>query len=323
MIKILVISAGHNEVNGGIERHCKSLTNMFKNDDVIYIQYKTDLTLKCFPFVHKRYYRWKEICSLVKDCDFDIIHIHGYLHPCAFQLLFISAIYKRKIILSPHFHPFRYIDKPFWGNLYYTFFIKPLLNFVSMIVTLNSDDSHFFRKYNHIMIPHWINSRFTNSNISRKKNLILFVGRNDANKGIEYLYRLPEGLYEVHCVTNGVLQRKDFIQHFNISDDDLTRLYLQASLLVIPSRYEAFSLVALEALVRGCPILISNKVRIADYLDNISGVTIFRYGDYSSFLKMMPLAMDQKVQLEKINDIFSADKIKDVYKKMYVRVSDR
>lgn len=323
MIKVLIISAGHNEINGGIERHCKSLIKLFDNDNSISIRYLDDISINKIPIINKYYYNWKELYHRIKKTDANIIHIHGYLHPCVFQVFLISTILNKNVVFSPHFHPFKYINNPFCGKLFYSFFIRPFLNSISTIITLNNDDSYFFRKYHYVMIPHWINTPNKYTGIKRKEKCILFVGRNDNNKGIDHLYQLPINTYEVHCVTNGILQRKDFIQHTNISDYELEQLYHEASVLVVPSKYEAFSLVAMEALIRGCPILISNQVRIADYLDGLSGVKIFNYGDYESFLNSIPIIMQDTVQIEQIYSIFSPARIKEMYKKVYTEAFNK
>lgn len=323
MIKVLLISAGHQEQNGGIERHCRSLCNLLKNSNSISLSILQNNEAFKIPIINKYYYKWSNIWKFIKSSGADIIHVHGYLHPCTFQVFLVAILQKKQIVFSPHFHPFEYINRPILGRLYFTAFIKPLLRFVSAIITLNDDDSHFFRKYNHVMIPHWIDTVVPQNDIKRKKNFILFVGRNDNNKGIEYLYQLPKKKYEVHCVTDGVLERTDFIQYFNISDEELNRLYFEASVLVVPSRYEAFSLVSLEALKRGCPILISDKVRIADYLRGVSGVEIFKYGDYLDFIEKLPVAMSKSVDIDKVNNIFSKENAKKTYLSTYINVFNK
>ena len=53
MIKVLIISAGHNEINGGIERHCKSLIKLFDNDNSISIRYLDDISINKIPIINK------------------------------------------------------------------------------------------------------------------------------------------------------------------------------------------------------------------------------------------------------------------------------
>ena len=322
MINVLIIAAGHNKINGGIERHCASLIDLFKFCDSISLKTVDNQTCYQIPFVRKNFYRWMSIYRSLKKSNADIIHIHGYLHICAFQIIVCAKLLRRKVVLSPHFHPFKYLKHPFLGHLYFSICIKPLLKYVSKIVTINSDDSCFFRKYNYVMIPHWIDRKNieTSNNIKRKDNFILFVGRNDYNKGLDHLYQLPSGKYEVHCVTSGKLLRSDFVQHINVTDQELNELYMKASVLVVPSKYEAFSLVALEALSKGCPIVISDRVRIADYLKAVSGVRIFKYGDYKCFLLSIQEVICKKVDIKLVNEIFSKDAIREKYFAMYQSV---
>ena len=53
-------------------------------------------------------------------------------------------------------------------------------------------------------IPHWIVG-VPHTNEERKSNMILFIGRNEKNKGIQYLNLLSSmKKYDVHCVTNSL-----------------------------------------------------------------------------------------------------------------------
>ena len=150
--------------------------------------------------------------------------------------------------------------------------------------------------------------------------MILFVGRNEENKGIDYLYKLPSK-YVVHCVTKGKLQRSDFIVHSDVSDEELDLLYRKASLVVIPSRYEAFSYVALEAFAHGTPIVMSDRVQIANYLEGKSGYSIFSYGDYQDFLSAVDKTIGIDVDVNGILSIFDKNVIKNKYANIYKQVA--
>lgn len=150
--------------------------------------------------------------------------------------------------------------------------------------------------------------------------MILFVGRNEENKGIDYLYKLPSK-YVVHCVTKGNLQRSDFIVHSDVSDEELDLLYREASLVVIPSRYEAFSYVALEAFAHGTPVVMSDRVQIANYLEGKSGYSIFSYGDYQDFLSAVDKTIGIDVDVNGILSIFDKNVIKNKYANIYKQVA--
>ena len=149
--------------------------------------------------------------------------------------------------------------------------------------------------------------------------MILFVGRaDDPVKGIEHLYEIPVDKYEIHCVGKGSLCRKDFHQYIGITNHELAELYSKASVLVVPSKYEAFSYAALEALSYGTPVVMSERVRIADYLKGIEGWFVFQYHNYKDFLEKIDLAFDAKVDSMSVSQIFAPEKAKKIYRDIYL-----
>ena len=55
--------------------------------------------------------------------------------------------------------------------------------------------------------------------------------------------------------------------------DGLSAIYGRNSIVVLPVRYDSFNLVAIEALLRGCPVLVSDAAGVCDYLDTeLAGV---------------------------------------------------
>lgn len=148
--------------------------------------------------------------------------------------------------------------------------------------------------------------------------MVLFIGRNDTNKGIEHLYTLPDNC-QVHCVCKGTVKRDDFILHQNLGDAELACLYRQASVVVVPSRYEAFSLVALEALQHHTPVVISERVRIGDYLKGDKGYRVFNYHDYEGFKDAVSELMMSKdtVNYNQLLAPFDKEKIREEYCRIY------
>jgi glycosyltransferase involved in cell wall biosynthesis len=230
---------------------------------------------------------------------------------------------KKRIVFTAHFHPFNTLQRPVLGFIFFHLLIRPFMHFIDAIITLNNEDTMFFRKYKNkvFKIPHWIPYNVVKPNTIKKKNMILFVGRvNDSNKGFEHIIHLPLEKYEFHCVGIGEVSNPQIIRHINISREELYDLYAQSSLLVVPSKYEAFSLVSLEALSNNTPILISEGVRIADYLPNCAGVVTFKYGDFNDFINKVENTIGVLVDTKKIFDIFDRSNIKEKYKEIYLNL---
>lgn len=320
MRKILVLSCGHVDENGGIEKYCSSIKELLKEHVNIEVCYKNSLSYYR-RINRKRYvYKWTNIIQEIKQ--YDVIHVNGYLHFAVLQALVISKLLHKKIIYSPHFHPFKYNNHPFVGWLWFMVVIRPLLTKDIIIMTINNEDYAYFKHHTKskvYRVPHWIRSD-EQSSLKPKQDYLLFIGRNCDNKGISYLQRIPSGKYNVVIVSDKPLPRNDFMYYSNLNDQELRVVLSKASLLLVPSRYEAFSLVSMEALSLGVPILVSDNVRIIDYLDGISGVTVFHYGDVEDFLRKIGKAKEEKVDLEKVRNIFSRNSISESYYRVYSNI---
>lgn len=320
MVKVLIIRDKTRSFNGGIKRHCSDLKELMSNYKDLTIAPIEDIPSKYLKLFRKSVFRSKELNSYIIQNSCDVVHIHGFMSLGVIQAIKTAYKLKKKIIYSPHFHPFEYLKNPILGKLFFYIFFKPLLHKIDTIITINKEDTLFFRNIHPkvVQIPHWTtHTNLLHSNFPKRKNMILFVGRNDDNKGLEHLYHLPP-YYEVHCVTKGPIERSDFILHENINDYELTLLYQQASLVTIPSKYEAFSLVALEALSNHTPIVLSNHVRIADYLSGNNGYCIFKYHNYNDFNYAIKKVMEMKnIDFNQLLLPFNPKDIQEKYYQIY------
>lgn len=319
MKEIIYIRKSPTGGSDGTANYCKALYDMFKDDADTracpIVDYPT-IPSRLFKY----YYRHKPLAEAIQKAD--IVHINGYTAMGTAQALYLAHKYGKQVVYTAHWHPFQCLRHPFLGKTFFNVIIKPLVRRCAQkVVAINNEDYAFFRAFHpHVeQIPHWYAVKETTPHVVKKKNMILFIGRiNDPVKNISTLYSLPKGKYEVHCVGRGELAaRPDFIQHVNLSDEALARLYDEASLVVIPSKYEAFSYVALEAMSHGTPVVMSDRVRIADYLSGIQGYSVFKYNDDADFLKKVEATIGSTVDRQAIKDFFAPERIKLHYKKLY------
>jgi glycosyltransferase involved in cell wall biosynthesis len=322
-IKISLVRSPIFNKYGGIEKHCAELINLFSKKNDEFELSTLNIKSKKLKLFKKFTYDWDDFKNKLKRSNCDIVHIHGFASPIIPRAIAISKQFNKKIIYTPHYHPFETLRNPLLAKLFFYTMLKPKIKYLSRIITINNDEFVFFNRFfNRVsQIPHWITEdTSTYPPYPKDHKMLLFVGRNEKNKGIDHLYNLPKNKYNMHCVTNKKLNRSDFTYHKNIENDKLDILYKKTSLVIIPSRYEAFSLVALEALSHGTPVLVSDKVRIADHLHECDGFFVFKYGDYNDFMLKIEQAKNSQTNSLKIKNIFSAGKALENYSKIYQMV---
>ena len=322
MIKVLQIRETPATKCGGVDANCQAIYNAFSSDEDIDMLPINDYKLIEMSFPRSKYISYADVYNDIKDSDPDVVHIHGSYTFTFMNVVKASRKLKKRIVYSPHFHPFYSLARPKMGFIFFQTLIRPFLKYVDTIITINSEDTAWFKRYhsNVVRIPHWSKLRSEGRVYEKKPNQVLFVGRiNDSIKGIEHIYSLPEGKYDIHCVGKGNLQlRSDITQHINISDEELAKLYAESSLLVIPSRYEAFSYVAVEAMSCNTPVVTSDRVRITDYFETCPYVKVFKYHDMQDFVNAVEQTIGTKVDVDFVNHIFDSSRLKEIYKNIYL-----
>ena len=323
-IKVLLIHPHLESSADGIASHCDTLYHLFLGHHTVHVMKPENYPYRKMKIFNGMFV-FSKLIKAIKESGADIVHVHGYTTLQVGQALLAAIICRKKIVYSPHWHPFHELNRPFLAKMFFNVTISPLVRyFASCCVCINNEDSRFMKKMGKPVytIPHCLSEipsqRHVDETASSKKS-ILFVGRFDAtNKGIDHLWHLPEGAYDIHLVGKGkIFPRSDMTVHQNIPKSELNELYSKCSVVVIPSQYEAFSLVALEALSIGTPVIMSNKVRIADYIEDNEGVFVFKYGDYRGFCLAVQNSERLKVDTEKIHKIFSKEAICAKYADLY------
>lgn len=323
-MNVLMIRSNNKGRSNGIDAYCKGLYTIFKDSEEINILEVSNYPVHKLRLVNDIYKRGIE--KVIGGNDVDVVHINGYTSFTTVQAIWLARKYGKKIVYTAHWHPFETLNRPFFAKVFFRIFLKTLISrFVDIVVTINNEDTEYFKGFhsNVFQIPHWNRlDGFDDIKYEKKSDMILFVGKVDSqNKGIDHIYSLPEGKYDIHCVGSGNMTlRSDITYHRDITEEEIVTLYKQASLLVVPSKYEAFSYATLEALYYGTPVLISNGVRIGDYLDGVKGVSVFNYGDYEGFAKMVDSQKGKEVDIAAIKSIFDLKRIKNLYETVYISV---
>ena len=207
----------------------------------------------------------------------DIVHLHSSFAGAICRFLLFFWIKKPKIVYCPHAFSFL-MDVSIFKKYIYGF-IEWVLQFQTDIIICTSNfEKEQGLKYKLpiaklCVIYNSVNAPFDDE-ISKDLNCesdcinILFVGRFDKQKGIDILLNISERLplnYKFILVGDFVVNNKDYIFFPNnvekigwLNKKELSNYYKKSDLLFMPSRWESFGLVAVEAHSYGLPVMASN-----------------------------------------------------------------
>lgn len=262
----------------------------------------------------------------MKLCDADIIHFQGVTK--LFSRLLSQMTDDRKIkVLSTHGlqEALEIMRQKKYGFLTRPFFTKSLRKIDHIIALSNSDLS--FLLYQNLdksritLIPNGIDAaRFEKRRkfVERNGKLkILCVARFDKNKNYESLIlalsKLKNDLEFKAYFVGGLtdleyfkkitrLVKKNALESFvniglSLDDPALVDCYLSSDLFVLPSDVETFSLVILEAMYAGLPI-ISTPVGYAPYIikNGVNGFIIPKNDPMKLYEKCLKLLKDERMR---------------------------
>jgi len=185
-----------------------------------------------------------------------------------------------------------------------------------------------------LMTAHWADEIFTNHNrdkhherISRNdKPVVLFTGRISKEKGVfelpEIFRKVREKIPNLRMVVAGTGPSEHDLKiafpeaEFSgwINHDQLPDTYASADLLVLPSRFDTFSCVVLEALSCGLPVIAYNTKGPKDIIqDSVNGFLVETADEMADRIigyfsdQDLPVSF-KRAALNRARD-FSADKI--------------
>lgn len=223
-----------------------------------------------------------KLWHILKKKQAKIYHLHSFPSPVTMFCIIFLSLLKRKFVLTTHYHP------PKWHR--YPIIVFLLVQVMKFIIRLFSRNclrifvlsSEEFKDISGLLpnfkgkisiIP-W--GTETRDNIiilpkTERKNF-LYIGRLAHNKNVELLFKIFKKLNFLKIVIAGKICDKYIEKYINnlpaniyylpyLDETQMEKLYREAIALILPSKFEAFGLVILEALSYGTPCIVSDGVR--------------------------------------------------------------
>lgn len=226
----------------------------------------------------------------------EVIHLHSSFAGFIVRILFATKILSTrgvKIIYTPHAFPFLMGCSAQKKKLYAKIEIF-LSRYTNSIVCTSDYEYNVASQYgiNKDKLTRIYNGiDFSNAakkdtevvdSFQENKINILFVGRFDFQKGYDYLLEIIQKLdqrkYYFHIIGDSVLNNvtnkicQGNVKYYGwIANDNLSFYFKSADFLIMPSRWESFGIVAIEAQANALPVLANKNSSLPEVIEN--GVT--------------------------------------------------
>ncbi|WP_083967015.1 glycosyltransferase [Methylosinus sp. R-45379] len=261
-----------------------------------------EVDVRLFPFWSENYALSPQFARFIwrRVHEFDLVHIHGlYRFPLSLAA-FVCGLKKVPYIISIHgaLDPFLYNRTRNWllKRLYEKLVDFPLLRRAARIHYATNEEWALVRQLKlgdkGAVIPNGVDvSRFLPTpqlgsfrakHAISEANLLLFVGRINFKKGLDITLKSLPKVIQSHPSTKLVIAGPDnegykkdleiIIQEQGIqrnvafigmqTAEQMAEAFADATLFLLPSYTENFGIAVVEAMLCGCPVVISNRVNI-------------------------------------------------------------
>lgn len=216
----------------------------------------------------------------------EVFWIHGFSDFVVIKgLLGIVLLRPACVIWQPHAHPFVAHSRPFLARFFFTMFGSLLAKLSDVVVSVSPLERDLLyslgvseRKLK--VVPNFVDDAWDISDDSLElssdfgdllqSNFVLVVARDEPNKNLQRVYEsttlLESSGYKVVVVCPNLTHRHSSWFVFDqVDEKQLKSLFRLSSFVVIPSNFEAFSLVGLQAIQSCKPLLCWRGVGLSSF----------------------------------------------------------
>ncbi|ATA18622.1 glycosyltransferase involved in cell wall biosynthesis [Gibbsiella quercinecans] len=250
----------------------------------------------------------KNFICLVLRFRPDIVHLHSSFAGviCRFCLMLLFPLFRTKVIYCPHAFSFM-METSKYKKVVYVFIEKLFMKITNVVICVSKYEydegvSYGLNKEKLKIVHNGVSIKDISA-IDKKKDKdnkkihVLFVGRFDYQKGydilIEAARKLSPDAFTFTIIGGSVHNSGNVDRLVNatytgwLSSDDMDKYFRCADIVVVPSRWEGFAMVPLEAMSYALPIIASNSTSLPEVvLDKKTGF-LFECGNVSSLLKIL------------------------------------
>lgn len=301
-------------VNGGVATYLRTLLNglqKYSNIEsyLLISEYKSqknweNITKKVFYYKYKRsifniFSAIKQIHEVIEKVNPDIIHVHSTWAGLFVRLPYLFRKRKAKIVYQSHGWAFLMDTSNYKKNIYAL--VERILSIpTDKIINISNYEQNQAIKYGlnknkMIMIYNGVEDKINKSNLKlnwdgNKINL-LFVGRLDRQKGLDLFLDVYEKmkLKNIHLyvigtsvLDNNLPKNTEYVTYLGwVDSKNIDEYYQACDAVIMPSRWEGFGLVAVEAMKNSKPVLVSNRGALPELVKENKNGYIFQLENIS------------------------------------------
>lgn len=249
----------------------------------------------------------KEIWHVIRQEKPDIIHIHSTFAGVFVRLPLLLKRNRPKIIYCSHGWAFT-MEITNWKKRIYAYIERLLAFKTDVIINISKSELKSSLKYNlptqkstviynGIAKSLPIQQSRVNLKLDNNKINLLFVGRFDRQKGLDILLEFLNvyDLEHIHLYIIGesVLQNSELTLPKNVTligwiDNKIIDSYYQLfDVVIVPSRWEGFGLVAIEAMKNHKALIVSDRGALPELVVDGHNGYIFDLDDSESLLTIL------------------------------------
>jgi len=316
MVRVLHISEF---TKGGIETHLNEVLRYQSEKHDIYLiaseqnsnsktlQIHSD-RLELYPYKRSPRYFLQAIQSInrkIKEINPDIIHVHGTFAGFFLRTLFFLKKKRPVVIYCAHGWAFL-MDTSSWKRKVFATIERVLSLRTDYIIHISKHEYEMALQYGlsakkSVVVYNGVSDAPASNalpfEVKRDKINLLYVGRFDRQKGFDLLLEVfkenPFTDVHLYLVGDTVLKDCDYDYPSNavkigwVDNSEIDRYMKACDAVIVPSRWEGFGIVAIEALRNKKPVIASNRGALPEIVQHGVNGYIFDFDNKEALVNII------------------------------------
>lgn len=352
MVRVLHISEF---TKGGIETHLNEVLKYQSGNHDVYLmasQQNSNRDTLCihpdrlhlYPYKRSPKYFLKAMHSIhrmIKEMNPDIVHVHGTFAGFFLRTLFFLKRKRPVVIYCAHGWAFLMDTKP-WKKVVFAAVERLLSLRTDFIINISNYEyqnsiSYGLPEKKSVVVYNGVSDTPPGNHapfeVDKDSINLLYVGRFDRQKGFDLLLEVFKehsfGNVCLYLVGDTVLKEFEYDYPSNavkigwVDNSQIDRYMQACDAVIVPSRWEGFGIVAIEALRNKKPVIASNRGALPEIIKHGINGYIFDFNNREELAHIIQRLNKQQLQMmgergELIfNEKFHSDKMNEQIQQLY------